>query len=30
MVILTNGFEEVQHIKVDNSGLATFFSGVHQ
>ena len=29
MVILTNGFEEVQHIKVDNSGLATFFSGVY-
>ena len=29
MVILTNGFEEVQHIKVDNSGLTDFFSGVY-
>jgi putative hydrolase of the HAD superfamily len=29
MVILTNGFEEVQHIKVDNSGLSGFFSGVY-
>lgn len=29
MVILTNGFEDVQHIKVDNSGLSGFFSGVY-
>ena len=29
MVILTNGFEEVQHIKVDNSGLSGFFSEVY-
>ena len=29
MVILTNGFEEVQHIKVDNSGLSGFFTGVY-
>jgi len=29
MVILTNGFEEVQHIKVENSGLSPFFSGVY-
>ena len=30
MVILTNGFEEVQHIKVDNSGLSGFFQGCTQ
>ena len=29
MFILTNGFEEVQHIKVENSGLASFFEGVY-
>ena len=28
MVVLTNGFEEVQHIKVKNSGLEPFFSEV--
>ena len=29
MVVLTNGFEEVQHIKVKNSGLKPFFSEVY-
>ena len=29
MFILTNGFEEVQHIKVKNSGLEPFFTGVY-
>lgn len=29
MFILTNGFEEVQHIKVENSGLASFFEAVY-
>ena len=29
MFILTNGFEEVQHIKVKNSGLEQFFTGVY-
>jgi len=29
MWLLTNGFEEVQHIKVDNSGLAPFFQEVY-
>ena len=29
MFILTNGFEEVQHIKVKNSGLVPFFTGVY-
>ena len=28
MFILTNGFEEVQHIKVNRSGLEPFFDGV--
>lgn len=28
MFILTNGFEEVQHIKMANSGLAPFFDSV--
>ncbi|MAI23466.1 MAG: noncanonical pyrimidine nucleotidase, YjjG family [Crocinitomicaceae bacterium] len=28
MFILTNGFEEVQHIKVSRSGLEPFFDGV--
>jgi putative hydrolase of the HAD superfamily len=28
MFILTNGFEEVQHIKVNQSGLEPFFNGV--
>lgn len=28
MVILTNGFEEVQHIKVEKSGLSDFFESV--
>ena len=28
MFILTNGFEEVQHIKVERSGLEPFFDGV--
>lgn len=29
MFVLTNGFEEVQHIKVKNSGLEPFFTGVY-
>ena len=29
MFILTNGFEEVQHTKVKNSGLEPFFTGVY-
>lgn len=29
MWLLTNGFDEVQHIKVKNSGLSSFFSGVY-
>ena len=29
MFILTNGFEEVQHTKVKNSGLEPFFIGVY-
>lgn len=29
MWVLTNGFEEVQHIKVENSGLDGFFRGVY-
>ena len=29
MWVLTNGFEEVQHIKVENSGLSGFFRGVY-
>lgn len=29
MFILTNGFEEVQHIKVNRSGLEPFFDGVY-
>ena len=29
MFILTNGFEEVQHIKVQNSGLAQWFEAVY-
>ena len=28
MVILTNGFDEVQHIKVEKSGLAKFFEQI--
>ena len=28
MVVLTNGFEEVQHIKVEKSGLAIFFEQI--
>lgn len=29
LFILTNGFEEVQHIKVNRSGLEPFFDGVY-
>lgn len=29
MVVLTNGFEEVQHVKVKNSGLEPFFTEVY-
>lgn len=29
MWLLTNGFDEVQHIKVENSGLTGFFKGVY-
>lgn len=29
MFILTNGFEEVQHIKVENSGLGKWFEAVY-
>jgi len=28
MVIITNGFDEVQHIKMENCGLSTYFQGV--
>jgi len=28
MVILTNGFDEVQHIKVEKSGLSSFFDQI--
>lgn len=29
LFILTNGFEEVQHIKVENAGLSDFFEAVY-
>ena len=28
MIILTNGFDEVQHIKVEKSGLSKFFEQI--